>query len=126
MPRPAQMIAVALLIASASAAAAQTAPAPPTAGSSAVGQLQPGQMRAMDYIDQDVHASDGSEVGEVEDLIIEGDRIAAAVIEVEGNLGIGERHVTVPISRLRADGDRLVLDMTREQIGALPTFQYRD
>ena len=84
------------------------------------------QMRASDYFDRDVYTRDGSEVGEIEDFLIEGDRIVAAVIEIESRLGIGERRVTIPLSQLRPENDRLVVDMTREQLGTLPTYTARE
>lgn len=92
--------------------------------------LSMGQMRAKDLMDRDVRSSDDANIGEVEDLVIDpaSGRIVAAVIEVEGTLGIGGRYVAVPLDQLRmtAGERRVVVNMTREQLRNVPAFRYRD
>jgi sporulation protein YlmC with PRC-barrel domain len=70
--------------------------------------------------DMDVYTSDGEEVGEVEEVLgtTQGEATALA-LEVGGFLGIGEREVVVPIDQLAMQEDRIVLDMTKEEIEAL-------
>jgi sporulation protein YlmC with PRC-barrel domain len=85
--------------------------------------------RVKDLIDRDVYTSDNVEVGEIEDLILDGQgRIVTAVIELEGRLGFTEKYVAVPFAQLRPDrGQRRVhLTMTRDEVRALPGFEYRD
>lgn len=87
------------------------------------------QPRVKDLIDRDVYTSDNVEVGEVEDLILDAQgRIVTAVIELEGRLGFTEKYVAVPFARLRPDRAqrRVHLQMTRDEVRALPGFQYRD
>lgn len=87
------------------------------------------QPRVRDLIDRDVYTSDNVEVGEVEDLILDAQgRIVTAIIELEGRLGFTEKYVAVPFARLRPDRAqrRVHLQMTRDEVRALPGFQYRD
>lgn len=122
MPRYSRAAAAALIafLPFAAGVQAQQAGAPPAGQTSQ-------QMRASDYFDRNVFTSDGSEVGEIEDFLLEGDRIVSVVIEIESRLGIGERRVTIPLQQLRPDGDdRLVVDMTREQLSTLPTYTARE
>jgi len=110
---------------------AQTAPSQPmtgagtpAAGASAVAQ---GQIRASRLIDRDVYSADNVEVGEVEDLILDGQgRIVGVVIELENRLGFTERYISVPFAQLQIGDRRVTLPMTREQIRTMPGFQYRD
>lgn len=86
--------------------------------------LQPGQLRISDWFDLELQTADGAEIGELEDLIVQDNRITAAIVEIESaTLGIGERKVAIPIDRIRRNGDRLVVDMTREELQALPALR---
>lgn len=80
------------------------------------------QRRISEYFERDVYLADGTEVGEVEDILVDSDnRITSAVVDVESRMGLGERRVALPLERLKIDSDRLVLDMTAEQLKQLPT-----
>ena len=78
--------------------------------------------RVDDWIDAPVRLIDtGEEIGELESLMLgERGQTMAAILEVGGFLGIGEKEVAVEISSLRAvrnDGELfLELDATRQQI----------
>jgi sporulation protein YlmC with PRC-barrel domain len=117
--------------ATASPVLAQTTPATPGATGSAAGRggLAPGQVRAKALLDRDVYSSDGVEIGEVEDLILDAQgRVVTAVIEVESRLGFSEKYVAMPYDQLRPDNAqrRVNLPMTRDQLRALPGFRYED
>jgi len=109
--------------------AAPAAPGGGVAGGAAQ-TAQPNQLRAKDLIDRDVYTSDGVEVGEVADMLLDPaqGRIVAVVIELETNLGFAERYIAVPIERLRPDPGRrrVTVAMTREEIRAAPGIRYRD
>jgi len=116
---------------------AQTTPSAPSGTGTAAGGgsaaapsgLAPGQMRAKRLLDRDVYSSDGVEIGEVEDLILDAQgRVVTAVIEVEGRLGFTDKYVAVSYDRLRPDDAqrRINLPMDREQLRALPGFRYED
>ena len=66
---------------------------------------------------------DGDDVGDVEEVLATADgTVTAVAAEVGGFLGVGERDVIIPLDRLTLQDDDLVLDMTREEIEALPTW----
>ena len=46
----------------------------------------------------------------------------AVAAEVGGFLGMGEKDVVIGLDQLSQDGDHLKINMTKEQIGALPDF----
>ena len=46
----------------------------------------------------------------------------AVAAEVGGFLGMGEKDVVIGLDQLTQDGDQLKINMTKEQIGALPDF----
>ena len=92
-------------------------------------RLQQGQIRAKDLMDRDLRSSDDVEVGEVEDLVIDPatGRILAVVVEIERALGFTEKHVAIPLERLRlGESRRATIAMTREELRAMPGFDYRD
>jgi sporulation protein YlmC with PRC-barrel domain len=66
----------------------------------------------------------GNEVGEIENLLIGPDgRVRAAIVEFGGFLGIGENEVVVPWDRVNVAGDRVIVNMTEEQIKAEPRWE---
>ena len=78
------------------------------------------------FIGKDVYGAKGDEVGELNNLLIGPDgRVRAAVIEFGGFLGIGEHQVAVPWDRLSVQGDRLMVNMTEDQIKAMPRWNKR-
>lgn len=92
------------------------------------GGLQPGQIHAKALIDRNVYDAEGTEVGEIEDLVLDpaSGRALSAIVEIEGRLGFRERYVAVPLDRLRTGEERrIILGMTREELRALPGFDYR-
>lgn len=126
MPALARAALVAALLAFAPLPAlSQSAPAEQSQSSGQT-RLEQGQMRAMDFIERDVFTAEGREMGEVADLIIQDNRVVAAIVETENWLGLGERHVAVPMQRLRQSGGRIMTDMTADELKALPEFNYQN
>ncbi|MGE3282926.1 MAG: PRC-barrel domain-containing protein [Alphaproteobacteria bacterium] len=75
------------------------------------------------FIGKDVYGMRGNEVGEIENLLIDPDgRVRAAVIEFGGLLGIGENEVALPWDQLKVTGDRIMVNMTEDQIKAEPRW----
>jgi sporulation protein YlmC with PRC-barrel domain len=75
------------------------------------------------FIGKDVYGAKGDEVGELNNLLIGPDgRVRAAVIEFGGFLGIGDHHVAVPWDRLSVQGDRIMVNMTEDQIKTMPRW----
>ena len=75
--------------------------------------------------DMDIVGPNGEEIGEVEEILVDGQgRVVAVAAEIGGFLGIGEREVVIGIDQFTVQGDRdaLAIAMTREQLEALPQW----
>ena len=73
-----------------------------------------------------VYNDKNEKVGNVDDLIIAPDSsVSYAIIGVGGFLGLGERQVAVPVNRFKNAEGRIVLpDATKDNLQAMPSFQY--
>ncbi|HEY0834283.1 MAG TPA: PRC-barrel domain-containing protein [Azospirillum sp.] len=92
-------------------------------GQMATGTMPAGQ--AEQLIGNDVYSAGGEEMGEVENLIVNAQgEIKGLVVQWGGFLGIGDKERVVPWNQVRYDhsGDRVVIDMTKEQIQALAPY----
>jgi sporulation protein YlmC with PRC-barrel domain len=84
-------------------------------------------MTASDYIGKRVYDRAGSDIGEVNDLILSADgKIQATILGVGGFLGIGEKNVAVPVTAVEMvqDGSavRLVVNASKQQLEQAPTY----
>lgn len=99
----------------------------PAAGSAAVAPATGTYPVAKDidkFIGKDVYGTDGKQVGELDNVLIDPDgRVHAGVVEFGGFLGIGEHKVAVPWSDLNVQGDRLVTNLTKDQVKTMPQWQ---
>jgi sporulation protein YlmC with PRC-barrel domain len=87
--------------------------------------VQPLNLPVSEVEDMDIVGPDGSEVGEVEEVLVNAAGQAAAVAaEVGGFLGVGEKEVIIPLNQLQVSGDDLATAMTKEQLEALPEWAY--
>ena len=76
-----------------------------------------------DLEDMDIIGASGEEIGEVEEVLMTPDgQITAVTAEVGGFLGIGDKEVVVELDQLTHDGDQLRMDMTEEEVEALPAW----
>jgi sporulation protein YlmC with PRC-barrel domain len=76
-----------------------------------------------DLEDMDIYGPDGKEIGEVDSVLVDAAAKPVAIAaEVGGFLGLGEKDVIIGLERLTKEGDHLKVDMTKEQIAALPDF----
>mgnify|MGYP001501866032 CR=1 FL=1 len=92
-------------------------------GGEAVAGALAGGFTAQDLIGTSVLDAEGKTVGSISDLMVgDGNEVGHAVIDVGGFLGIGSKPVAVELEQIRrsADGDQLVVAMSRETIEALP------
>lgn len=105
--------------------AAPAAPAP-AAGAVAVAPAAGTFPVAKDmdkFIGKDVYGANGNEVGELSNLLIDPDgRVRAALIEFGGFLGIGDHHVAVPWDKMSVQGNRLMVNMSEDQIKTMPRW----
>jgi hypothetical protein len=76
-----------------------------------------------DLEEMHVYGPGGGEIGEVEDVLAgPGGQPGALAVEAGGFLGVGDRTVVVGLDQLRAENDRLVTGLTKEQIEGLPEW----
>ena len=74
--------------------------------------------------DMKVLSTAGGEIGEVEDVLVDGSgRVTAVVVEMDQVLGMGGLEVVVPLDQLRYDNGKLISGLTKEQFGALPRWK---
>jgi hypothetical protein len=80
-------------------------------------------------IGTDIVDGDGTSIGAVRDLALNGGmRLEHAIVDVGGFLGVGARTVALPLAALRLDaaGDALSTALTRDEIEALPEVERTD
>jgi hypothetical protein len=99
-------------------------PAPPPAGRAFLYQGE-----ATPLLGRRVQDPAGGQVGRIVDVLVDGDGAPrAAVIDFGGFLGLGQRRVAVAWRALRFDATTgsITLDMTVDQIRAVPAFRQPD
>jgi sporulation protein YlmC with PRC-barrel domain len=82
-----------------------------------------------DLIGQDVLNNRGTEIGEVDDIVLRrGEVEPIVVMDVGGFLGLGEKQIALPLADFSLFDDSLVLatDMTEEDFEAAPEFDPSD
>ena len=116
-----------------------TTPSPATGGSAAtmtsgagntafISEQMQEQWLASNLIGTKVRGSGDESVGEVNDVLLDRNgNVVGAVIGVGGFLGMGEKDVAVPFSALQmvrnSDGDRLILNKSKDELKNAPTFK---
>lgn len=99
---------------------------------SSAGTTSPmGTVSAEEMLGKTVVGSDGEEIGEVEDVIMDtaSGQARQLVISSGGFLGIGEKQIAVDFSNAQpgADNDEIKLsNMTRDQVRDMQEFEYND
>lgn len=95
-----------------------------------VQQQAPNELR-LDWITgTNVEAPDGSGIGSIKDLILDGEtgELKAAIIGVGGFLGIGQKDIALPWEELTINYDarEITASLTREEADAAPEYVFRD
>jgi putative membrane protein len=88
-----------------------------------------GAMTANDLIGKTVVSSNGENVGEIEDIVLnKEDKAVLAVISVGGFLGIGEKQVAVPFNDLKQGENEAILmsAASEEQLKGMPAYKKGD
>lgn len=99
--------------------------------SSAATTAPMGSVSAEELLGKTVVGSDGEEIGEVEDVIMDAasGKARQLVISSGGFLGIGEKEIAVDFSNAQpgADNDEIKLsNLTRAQVKDMAEFEYND
>jgi len=89
------------------------------------------QILATDLIGRELYGPDDNSFGEISDLVLQNDgQTRAALIDVGGFLGIGEKTVAIPFEEIKftkaADGSsepKLVAALSKEQVEKLPQIK---
>ncbi|HYE35783.1 PRC-barrel domain-containing protein [Methylocaldum sp.] len=85
--------------------------------------------RASKLINANIYNENDQKIGEIDDFIVAPDgSLSVAIVDVGGFLGMGKRHVAVPVDQFRSTGDkasRIVLPgASKEALKQLPEFKY--
>ena len=87
---------------------------------------RPRVVAADDLDDLKLHSPSGEEMGSIDELVVDPGtgRIAYAVVELGGFLGIGERNFPVPWALIQAapDNQGLILNVPKDRLTAAPQF----
>jgi sporulation protein YlmC with PRC-barrel domain len=118
---------LAVLLAAAPAVAQTTkAPAKEVAPSVAAadGQLDPAlaRMNASQLKGKDVYGSDGKSIAEIEGVVRKGTS-TYVVLDIDHVVDVSDKDVVLPANRLHMKGDKLTLDMTKDQLQGLEKWQ---
>ena len=74
--------------------------------------------------DAAVYDSTGERIGELDDVLMGADGSSmAASLDVGGFLGIGEKDVVIPLDELTPSEDGFSVNMTKEELEAMPEFE---
>lgn len=88
--------------------------------------VNPRELRMARLIGMPVRGTNGEEIGEVHDLIVDAQdgRVRYAVIDAGGFLGIGQHRTAVSLRNLDAvlEPDHVRVNMTREQLERYPSY----
>lgn len=103
-------------------------PADATTAPQATGALPGAQALTVSRVDDmNLYNTQGNELGDVERVVQGPDGRQYIIVGAGGFLGMGEKHVAIPMDRVALRGDRLVTqDFTEDQIRALPSFDRND
>lgn len=82
------------------------------------------RVRAGELIGKDIYGSRGNEIGEIADIVMRTDgQAVAAVADIGGFLGLGEKQVTIPFDELSIQGDRILAkNLTEERANRLESY----
>ncbi len=117
-----------LLTVGASAAYAQQATTPPRPADPQVAAM-PSGADAKKLIGRNVKNPQDETVGEIESVYINADgKVDSVILGVGGFLGMGERLVRVAWKDLRIsdNGEKVVINATKDQLKAMAPYSYRD
>lgn len=85
--------------------------------------VMPFNLTAEQVSEMDVYDATGERIGEIDDVLMQpGGPVVAVSVEAGGFLGIGERDIIFGTDSLTLDAGRLVTNLSREQIEALPDW----
>jgi sporulation protein YlmC with PRC-barrel domain len=76
-----------------------------------------------EYVNKQIYSRTGEQLGTIKDVLVGSDgKMAAVIINVGHYLGIGDKEIAVPFSALQVNGQRTVIDATKDALQTAPTF----
>ncbi|CAN5892204.1 hypothetical protein BH11PSE3_BH11PSE3_28120 [soil metagenome] len=114
----------------ASAAYAQTTPPAKTAPSATMDKSMPAQgSKAGNLIGRNIQNAQGETIGEIKSIYLDkAGKVDSVMVGVGGFLGMGEREVKLAWKDLNImnNGDKVTVNMTKDQLKAQPEYKYPD
>jgi len=96
--------------------------APAVAGAGGFVSFSADQMRASRLMGQEIYGNEGESIGEVSDLVLQEDgSTRAAIIDVGGFLGIGEKRVAIPFNDIQVTAPAEMQATAGQEGGAATT-----
>lgn len=88
---------------------------------------QPGQIQTNKLIGTNIKNAQNETIGEIKSVALSADgTVDAVIVGVGGFLGVGEREVAIGWKDVHIGdgGNQVMVDMTKDQLAALPAYQY--
>lgn len=88
------------------------------------------EFRTSKLIGTDIFNNANENIGEIQDVLVKADGSATGVVlSVGGFLGMGERYVSVPMTKLtisrNSDNDpKIMIDATKDSLKAMPEYKF--
>jgi hypothetical protein len=92
--------------------------------STMTGTMDPavGKMTAKQLMGKDIYGRDGEDMAEIENIVQKGKQVYA-VVDVDHVMDVSDKDAVIPLSKFRMNGDKLTLDMTKDQLNGLEKWQ---
>jgi hypothetical protein len=92
--------------------------------SKAAGAIDPavGKMTAKQLMGKDIYGRDGEDMAEIENVVQKGNEVFA-VVDVDHVMDVSDKDAVIPMSKFHMSGDRLTLDMTKDELNGLEKWQ---
>jgi sporulation protein YlmC with PRC-barrel domain len=86
--------------------------------------ISPNEVRAEKLIGASVYDRSNQDVASVADLVLsKSGKVDNVVLNYGSVAGVGGKYVAISYSNLKFDNDRIAVDMTKDQLAAMPTYQ---
>jgi sporulation protein YlmC with PRC-barrel domain len=97
---------------------------PVASTTTAAGTMDPtvGKMTANQLMGKDIYGRDGEDMAEIENIVRKGKEVYA-VVDVDHVMDMSDKDAVVPLSKFRMNGDKLTLDMTKDELDGLEKWQ---
>jgi hypothetical protein len=97
---------------------------PMASTTTAAGTMDPtvGKMTAKQLMGKDIYGRDGDDMAEIENIVQKGKEVYA-VVDVDHVMDVSDKDAVIPLSKFHMNGDKLTLDMTKDELNGLEKWQ---